>query len=57
MMLLSMHQGVTVEEIQNNSSFEILIPENIAVTEPPTEEEIRILHEIDPMGMSIGKKG
>jgi len=56
MMLLSAHQGVTIEEINNNSSFEILIPLNISVTEPPTEEEIRVLHEIDPMGMSIGKK-
>ena len=55
MMLLSVHQGVTPEEVQENSAFKILIPADISVTEPPTEEEIRILHEIDPMGMSIGK--
>jgi glutaconate CoA-transferase subunit B len=55
MMLLSVHQGVTPEKIQENSSFEILIPPDISVTEPPTEEEIRLLHEIDPIGMSIGK--
>jgi glutaconate CoA-transferase subunit B len=55
MMLLSMHSGVTVTDIQENSAFEILIPEYVSVTEPPTEEEIRLLHEIDPMGMSIGK--
>jgi glutaconate CoA-transferase subunit B len=55
MMLLSVHQGVTPEEVQENSAFKILIPADVSVTEPPTEEEIRILHEIDPMGMSIGK--
>jgi glutaconate CoA-transferase subunit B len=55
MMLLSLHQGVTPEEIQENSAFKILVPADVSVTEPPTEEEIRILHEIDPMGMSIGK--
>ena len=55
MMLLSVHQGVTPEEVQENSAFKILVPADISVTESPTEEEIRILHEIDPMGMSIGK--
>ncbi len=53
--LLSIHPGVTVDEVQDNSEFEILIPENVPVTEPPTAEERRILHEIDPTGMVIGK--
>jgi glutaconate CoA-transferase subunit B len=55
MALLSVHRGVTANEVQENSSFEIHIPPNVSVTEPPTEEEIRLLHQIDPMGMSIGK--
>jgi len=53
--LLSLHPGVTVEEVQANSEFEILIADELPVTQPPTAEEQRILREIDPAGMVIGK--
>jgi len=53
--LLSLHPGVTVEEVQANSEFPILVPAEIPCTEPPTAEELRILHEIDPDGMVLGK--
>lgn len=53
--LMALHPGVTVEEVQNNSGFDIIIPENVGVTESPTPEEHRLLHEIDPTGMAIGK--
>ena len=55
LMLLSTHPGVTVDEVQDNSEFEILIPEDVQVTKLPTEDEQRILHEIDPTGMVVGK--
>lgn len=55
MKLLAVHPGVTIEDIKANSSFEIIIPEKVDITQPPTEEELRILHEIDPTGMTIGK--
>jgi acyl CoA:acetate/3-ketoacid CoA transferase beta subunit len=53
--LLAMHPGVTIDQIQENSEFEILIPRDIETTNPPTAEERRLLHEIDPTGMAIGK--
>jgi glutaconate CoA-transferase subunit B len=53
--LLSLHPGVTVQDVQDNSEFEILIPDRLPVTEPPTAQEQRILREIDPTGMVIGK--
>lgn len=53
--LLAVHPGVTVGQIQENSEFEILIPESVETTQPPTEEQLRILREIDPMGIAIGK--
>jgi len=53
--LVSIHPGVTLDEIQDNSDFEILIPEEVQVTITPTEEERRILREIDPTGMVIDK--
>ncbi len=53
--LVSVHPGVTVEQIQHESSFEILLPPEVPVTATPTLEELRVLHEIDPIGISIGK--
>jgi len=53
--LLALHPGVTVEEVQANSAFEILIPNQVPTTIPPTDEERRILSEIDPTGMVISK--
>jgi glutaconate CoA-transferase subunit B len=53
--LLAVHPGVTVEQIQENSEFEILIPEHVETTQAPTAEEQRLLREIDPTGMAIGK--
>jgi glutaconate CoA-transferase subunit B len=53
--LLAMHPGVTVEQIQENSEFEILIADHVETTQPPTGEERRLLREIDPTGMAIGK--
>lgn len=53
--LLSLHPGVTVADVQANSEFEILIPDQVPFTEPPTAEEQRILQEIDPSGMVLGK--
>lgn len=53
--LLSLHPGITVDDVQANSEFQILIPDHVAVTEPPTGEEQRILREIDPSGMVLGK--
>ena len=44
-----------VEEIQANCGFELLLASTIDQTEPPTEKEMRLLHEIDPRGMLIGK--
>lgn len=53
--LLSLHPGASVDEVQANSEFEILIPDRVPVTEPPTAEEQRILQQIDPTGMVLGK--
>ncbi len=54
LMLISRHPGVTVEDIQANSGFEIIIPADVPESAPPTPEEQRILREIDPTGMVIG---
>ena len=53
MQLLALHPGVSVEEVQENCSFEILLPENIERTTPPDEQELTNLHQIDPLGIVI----
>jgi glutaconate CoA-transferase subunit B len=56
MMLLRVHPGVTVDEVVENTSFKLIIPDKVGETEPPTEEELRLLREeIDPSGIVIGK--
>lgn len=55
MLLLSMHPGVTVDQIRQHSGFEMIIPKNVTVTVPPSQKELRILKKIDPAGMVIGK--
>ncbi len=49
--LLSVHPGVSVEEIQANSEFEIIIPDEVPESLPPTPEELRILREINTLGV------
>ena len=49
MQIESLHPGVTLEEVLDNMSFKPLIPENIAETEAPTKEQVKLIREvIDP---------
>jgi len=54
--LVSLHPGVSLEEVKENSSFEILVPTNVEVSPEPTDEDLRILREeVDPAGIVLGK--
>jgi acyl CoA:acetate/3-ketoacid CoA transferase beta subunit len=55
MKLISLHPGISLDQIKDNSSFDIIIPRKISVTKPPTANELKILKIIDPTGMVIGK--
>lgn len=56
MMLVALHPGVSTDDVTENSAFEIIIPDQVDVTDRPTEKELGVLREeIDPTGMSIGK--
>lgn len=48
MRLQALHPGASVEEVKERTGFEMLIPEDLSYTDPPTEEELRILRELDP---------
>jgi len=52
MRLRSVHPGVTVKQVQENTDFELIIPENVPTTPPPSDEEITILRkQVDPLGI------
>ena len=54
--LISLHPGVSIDEIKENTSFEIIIPNEVGITPEPTEHHLRILREeIDPAGIVLGK--
>jgi glutaconate CoA-transferase subunit B len=54
MKLLATHPGVTVDQVVENTGFELIIPDQVEQNEPPTEEELRILREeVDPGGFYI----
>ena len=56
MMLPNVHPGVKVDDVVENTSFKLIIPENVSTTSPPTSEELQLLREeIDPSGIVIGK--
>jgi glutaconate CoA-transferase, subunit B len=48
MKLLALHPGVTADQVQHNTGFELLIPADLPVTDPPTEKELAVLRHLDP---------
>lgn len=49
LVLTSLHPGVTFEQVQENTGWDIKQSEGCHVTEPPNQEELRILREeLDP---------
>ena len=55
MMLLSLHPGHTIQDIKENTGFDILI-KDYEVTKEPTAEELKILREqVDPLKYIIGR--
>jgi glutaconate CoA-transferase subunit B len=43
MVLASLHPGCTVEQVRENTGWEIAIAEDLKCTTPPTAEELRII--------------
>ncbi len=44
----ALHPGVTPDDVQANTGFEVLIDTGVAVTEPPRASELAVLRELDP---------
>jgi glutaconate CoA-transferase subunit B len=44
----ALHPGASLDEVKARTGFELVVPDSIPNTEPPTEEELRILRILDP---------
>jgi glutaconate CoA-transferase, subunit B len=57
MYLDAVHPKVTVEEVKKNTSWDLKIAKDVKETEPPTEEEIRMIREdLDPFGIYLRRE-
>lgn len=48
MRIESIHPGIELKEVVENTGFDLIIPENLKVTELPTKGEVRFIETIDP---------
>jgi len=56
--LLSLHEGVSLEDVLANTGFPLQVPDKFPRTPLPTPEELRLLREeIDPKGVYLGAAG
>ncbi len=54
LVLTALHPGRSVEEVRANTGWDIKVAAELRVTAPPTEDELRILHEeLDPDGIYL----
>jgi len=51
MRIRSVHPGVTVEEVVEDTGFELVIPDDVPETRPPTPDELGLIRDVlDPRG-------
>jgi glutaconate CoA-transferase subunit B len=48
MQVLSLNPGITREQLQDNTGFSLEFVPHLGVTEPPTDQELELLRELDP---------
>jgi glutaconate CoA-transferase subunit B len=53
--LKSVHPGVAVQDVLDNVMFDLIVPDDVPITPEPTQEQIDIMHKLDPNGIYLGK--
>jgi glutaconate CoA-transferase subunit B len=48
MKVLTLNPGVTSEQVQDNTGFDLIFDQSVSVTEPPSEHELSTLRTLDP---------
>ena len=56
MKIESIHPGIALEQIKQETEFELITPDFIPITPPPTDKELKILRgDVDPLRLIIGR--
>jgi glutaconate CoA-transferase subunit B len=53
MKVLTLHPGVSAEQVHDNTGFDIHIDDDVEKTEPPTKAELDVLRHLDPERLYI----
>ena len=48
MKVMALNPGVTREQVQDNTGFSLIFDDDTGVTAPPTDQELKVLRELDP---------
>lgn len=48
MRVISLHPGVGLDEVKENTSFELAVADDLATTPVPTEEQMKLINQLDP---------
>jgi len=54
MTLRAVHRGTTVEQIRDLTPIDVLVPEHVAVTPAPADDELAVLRALDPERQFLG---
>jgi len=57
LVLTALHAGVTMEQAQARTGWALRASRNVAVTDLPTEAELRVLETLDPQGIYLNPEG
>jgi glutaconate CoA-transferase subunit B len=55
--LKSVHPGHTTQDVLDNVMFDLIVPDEVSTTSEPTQDQLDIMHQLDPMGIYLGKGG
>ncbi|MEX0795760.1 MAG: CoA-transferase [Acidimicrobiia bacterium] len=53
MTLVSLHPGVSIEEVRASTGWEVAVSDQVDETAPPTEDELAALRALDPRGVYL----
>jgi len=54
LILTALHPGATVEQAIKNTGWKLKVADDLKTTEPPTDDELRLLREeLDPTGIYL----
>ena len=48
MKVVSLHEGVSNEQVRDNTGFDLAFDDTVQTTQPPEPEELAVVRELDP---------